>query len=293
VKPAVRGSRRESGLVPVCLVAALAVAGCGPAPVLRDYQYTRPYSGEKRLATNIQFAAGRLDLGQSSAGRLFELDLEYDASRFRPIGDYIEGSVQLGTETIDRRGVRVAGFRFGRRALAQTARIGLAAEPDHDLELLLGATEASLDLGGLRISTLRVTSGASRTALSFAIPNPGSCSSASLTSGAGAVTVAQAGNSGCRDWDVDGGVGKITIDLRGDWPADARMSLNVAVGGVTFVAPEGLGIRLEMNGFLARFDGDGFTRNGRTYTSAGYDQAERRIDLVVHSAIGGVRIEWK
>lgn len=269
-------------------------AGCGPAPLLRDYRYARPYSGEKKLAAHIEFAAGKLDLGRAPAGSLYEMDLEYDAGRFRPVGDYrADGIVHLGTESVGRRGLRIAGLRFGRRALAQTARIGIAAEPDLELELLIGATEASLDLGGLRLSTLSLTTGASRTALSFGSPNPGYCSSASLTSGAGEVSVVNAGNSGCTDWSVDAGVGKITIDLGGAWRADARMALNVAVGGVTFAAPQGLGIRASMNGFLAKFDGPGFTKSGTTYTSAGYDQAERKLELTVNSAIGGVRVEWK
>jgi hypothetical protein len=130
-------------------------------------------------------------------------------------------------------------------------------------------------------------------AVSFSKPNPGTCRSASISSGAGEVTVEQAGNSGCPRWEVHGGVGSMTLDLGGAWPADAQLQLNMAVGGVTLQAPSGLGLRVTMNGFLAGFDAKGFTKSGRTYTSAGYEKAARKLEVQVSSALGGVSVVWQ
>lgn len=83
------------------------------------------------------------------------------------------------------------------------------------------------------------------------------------------------------------------LDLAGAWPADATIALSLAVGGATIEAPRGLGLRIRMSGFLAEFSGSGFSKNGKTYTSAGYDRATRKVDLEVSSALGGVKVEWK
>jgi predicted membrane protein len=94
-------------------------------------------------------------------------------------------------------------------------------------------------------------------------------------------------------WYFDGGVGSVTLDLAGAWPAGARIRLNMALGGVKLLVPQQLGLRVRMGGFLAKFDGSGFSKSGRTYTSAGYERATRRVEVEVSSALGGVRVEWR
>lgn len=268
----------------------LLLAGCGPAPVLQDYSYARGYSGEDRLRAEVEYAAGKLRIAPSTSGSLFEMNLKYDASRFRPIGDYAEdGTVRIGVEN-----ARRGGFRFTRRrSLPQSADIGFAPQAALDLRVKVGAADAELELGGLRLSSLTITTGASRTRLGFDSPNPEACANVSLTTGAGDLRIDNAGNSACDVWRFDGGVGKVTVDLAGAWRGDPRMELNLAVGGVVFEAPAELGLRVQMTGLVAKFDGEGFTKSGDTWTSSGFDQAARKVDLVVHSAVGGVRVERK
>ena len=272
------------------LVFLLFPAACGPAPVLQDYSYARGYSGEERLRADVEYAAGKLHIGPAPSGTLFEMALQYDPTRFRPIGEYQpDGTVRIGAENI-RRG----GFRFGRRrTLPQSAEIGFAPQAALDLRVTMGAADADLALGGLRLEALRLTTGASRTRLSFDDPNPGTCATVDVTTGAGDLRIANAGNSGCAEWRFDGGVGKVTVDLAGAWRGDPRMALNLAVGGVVFEAPLDLGLRVRMNGLMAKFEGDDFVKNGKTWTSNGFDQAARKVELEVHSAIGGVRVERK
>ncbi len=274
--------------------AALLLVAAAPgaaAQTLRDYEYSRPLKGERALSAAVEFGAGKLIVKPGPADRLYGLMLEYDAERFRPIGRYdaAAGSVRLGVESIGGGGIRV-----GRRsALPQTALVELPPAVDLALDLAIGAAEGSVELGGLRLSALEVKNGASRTAVSFAKPNPGRCRSASVSSGAGEMTLSAIGNSGCASWTIDGGVGAVTVDLGGAWPADGRIALNLALGGLTLQVPKGLGLRVTMNGFLADFDGEGFAKSGKTYTSAGYDRAARHVELTVSSAMGGVTVEWR
>ena len=107
------------------------------------------------------------------------------------------------------------------------------------------------------------------------------------------MTVEHLGNSGCRVWRFDGGVGSVTVGLDGAWPEDAVIQLNLALGGVTLQAPRDLGIRVRMNGFLASFDAKGFAKRGKTYTSAGYENASRKVNIEVSSALGGVKVDWR
>jgi len=281
---------RPSRLLAAALLVAV-TASSAAAQTMRDFDYTRGLRGERQLRAVIEFAAGRLIVRPGSPERLYGLTLEYDADRFRPIGSYNPGAaeVRLGVESI-----RGGGLRVDRRsALPQTALIEFPGSVDLSLDVSVGAAEGSLDLGGLRLTELDLKTGASRTSVAFSKPNEGSCRTVSVSSGAGELSVSDAGNSGCRFWRLDGGVGAVTLDLGGAWPADGRFTLNMALGGVTLRVPRSLGIRVTMTGFLAGFEASGFTKSGKTYTSAGYDRAARHVDVEVTSALGGVRVEWR
>jgi hypothetical protein len=157
----------------------------------------------------------------------------------------------------------------------------------------MGAAEGKIELGGLRLSEFDLKTGASRTTVSFGRPTAGNCRSASVTTGAGELEVTNAGNSCCRVWRFEGGVGAITIDLGGAWTADSRMVLNLALGGLTLVAPRDLGLKVTVSGFLAGFNAKGFTKDGKAWTSTNYGKATRRVEVEVNSAIGGVSVEWR
>jgi hypothetical protein len=66
----------------------------------------------------------------------------------------------------------------------------------------------------------------------------------------------------------------------------------MAVGEVTFRLPRNVGVRLTLDRFLSSFDPAGLVRSGNAFESPGYDRAERRLDLDIQTAIGGVRVEW-
>ena len=261
------------------------------AQTIRTYDYVRPLKGERKLTAKVEFAAGTLRLGPATGKQLYQLALRYDAERFEPVGSYDPGAgaVRLGVNGIGKGGIRVDK----KRALPQTADVGLSPAVDLALEVSLGAAEGLLQLGGLRLSELVVESGASRTEIDFAKPNPGACSAARVSAGAGELVISNMGNSGCSEWEVDGGVTKTTLELDGAWPAGARLDLSVAVGGLTLVVPKSLGLQVVLSGFLADFDGPGFAKRGKTYTSAGYERAARKLSVQINSAIGGVKVEWR
>ena len=282
-----RRRSRRSNLAALGLLVATPLA----AQQMRNYDYARPQAGERRLHAVIEFAAGRLDLRPATPGRLYALSLSYDADRFRPIGRYDAeaGQVTLGVEGIGGGGIRVDR----KKALPQDALIELPTGVELTLDASIGAAESTLELGGLRLSALELRTGASRTTINFASRTTGACRTASVTSGAGELTINSASNSGCRSWRLEGGVGAVHLDLGGAWPADARLTLNMALGGVTLAVPRDLGVRVRMSGFLSGFDAKGFDKEGKTHTSSNYAAARRKLDVEVSSAMGGVTVVWK
>ena len=51
-------------------------------------------------------------------------------------------------------------------------------------------------------------------------------------------------------------------------------------------------VRLTLDRFLASFEPAGLVRTGGAFQSPGYDRAERKLDIDVTTAVGGVKVEW-
>ena len=84
----------------------------------------------------------------------------------------------------------------------------------------------------------------------------------------------------------------MTLDFGGTWSSSARVNVRMAMGQLTLRLPRRLGVRVTMDKFLSSFDPAGMVRQGNTFTTPGYDRAERTLDLEVTAAMGGVRVEW-
>ncbi|MYG36894.1 MAG: hypothetical protein F4205_15565 [Gemmatimonadetes bacterium] len=91
---------------------------------------------------------------------------------------------------------------------------------------------------------------------------------------------------------IKAGVGSVTLGLEGDWPEDARVSVEMGVGALEVRIPADLGVRIHRESFLASIDADGFERSGRTYLSRNWEDAGRRIDLEITAALGDIDVVW-
>jgi hypothetical protein len=272
-------------------VLALALgAGSAAAQSMRAFSTFRQLHGETRLRADLHYLAGGLRVAPGRANELYRMDASYDEERYRPISDYnaATGAVELGLEAAGDGGLRV----LSTRQLRQDANVAFSPAVDLDLDVTLGAVDADLELGGLSLSALTVQAGASQAVVRFSQPNRSRCRSAEITTGAAELTIVGLGNSRCDRIDFEGGMGKVTLDFGGTWTSSSRAEIKMAVGELTLRLPRRAGVRLTLDRFLASFDPAGLVRTGNGFQSPGYDRAERKLDIELTSAVGGVRIEW-
>jgi hypothetical protein len=272
------------GMVLVCW------AGTLPAQTMRPFTTYRQLHGETRLGARLEFAAGRLRVVPGRAADLYRMTLAYDADRFVPLSHYSapESAATLGVEAVGGAGLRVVS----RHQLQQNAVVELSPKPDLGLSVSLGAVEADLDLGGLRLAELRLEAGASRTVVRFSQPNPIHCRTADISAGAAEVSILKLGNSRCDQVRVEGGIGRMTLDFGGTWTGSQRAELSLAVTELRLRLPRKAGVRITMDRLLASFDHSGLVRRGNDWVTPGYDQSDRRLDLALTTTIGRVAIDW-
>ena len=276
----------------LALLAAVALGGAPlRAQTMRDFQVSHRRGTEKSLTAHVDFAAGSLVLAAGSPGDLFRMRLGFDADRYTPLARYdaTRGAVSLGARAVGQAGIRV----INQRQLAQRAEVALAPDVPLDLDVTVGAGLGAIELGGLDLSSVAIHAAASRTTISVDRPNRGHCSTLDLDAGASELMTDRLGNARCADIRFEGGVGKVTLDLTGDWRDALRVQARMALGELHLTLPKDAGVEIVLDRTLTTFKPTGFTRQGTTYTSDGFSRAKRTIHIDVSTAVGGIVTEWE
>jgi hypothetical protein len=274
------------------LVWALVSTGLGAAEAqtMRPFSTFRQLHGETRLNARVEYGSGKLRIQPGDPRELYRMSLSYDEDRFLPISDFDSpgGTVHLGLKARGEGGVRVVS----RTQLSQAALVSLSPRVELDLALSLGAVDADLELGGLRLSDIDVRTGASQAIVRFSRPNTMRCRSATFSAGAAEVSIVGLGNSRCEEIVFEGGVGKVLLDFSGVQSSNARVAVKMAVGGITLRLPRVAGVRITMDKFLSSFEPAGLVRKAGAFVSPNYDRADRKLDIELTTAMGGVEVEW-
>jgi hypothetical protein len=260
------------------------------AQSMRPFTTYRQWHGETRLTARLDYAAGSLRVAAGRPNELYRMDASYDSQRFLPVSDYDagRGGLTFGLRPAGGSGIKVVS----QHQLRQSAEVAFSPRADLTLDVALGAVDGDLELGGLRLTDLHLSTGASRTVVRFSQPNGTRCRSASLTAGAAEVSVLGLGNSRCDRITFEGGMGKVLLDFAGAWTSSSQVDVSMALGELTLRLPRDVGVRITLDNFLASFEPEGLRRSGDSYVTAGYETAARHLDIALRTAVGGVKIDW-
>jgi hypothetical protein len=268
-----------TGLTLLALMAPRLVA----AQDWRTTSQSREIAGEQSLRVDIEYAAGQLKLSPAPRGTLYRANLRYDASAFTPRIAYAGDRLRVGIE-----GSNVRGRNL------KAGHLDLRISPDVpvDLDMQFGAAEATIDLGGLRIRSAEIATGASSTTLNVSSPNLDSCRELSIHVGAAKFEALRLGNLNAQRIEVEGGVGEVLLDFTGAWRSNMTGKIEMGLGSLTLRVPTSLGVRITKGGFLASFDSQGLVKRGNTYYSENWDKASRTLSLDVSAALGSINVVW-
>ena len=285
-----RHPRRVSGSAGRLALTALLAATGLEAQATQHVGAARQLFDQTALSATINFAAGEVTLRPAPTGMLYRMSADYDPERYLPVSRYEAAgqAVTLGLTPTGQGGLRVST----REHLSQTATIELSREVPLALALSLGAAEATVELGGLRLKRVRLETAGSRALIRFSQVNPGRCDSLAVSAGAAEVTLESLGNSRCQLVRVEGGAGGVTLDLAGAWSGESRIAVSVAVGQVKLRIPRDLGVELSLEQFLSSFEPRGFVREGKVWRTPGFAQASHRVSLNLSTTVGGVNVAW-
>ena len=270
----------------MALAVLLTLAPAAGAQDLRTVEFARQLRDTLPLAVRVDYSAGRVVVHGTEAPLLYQAQLAYYPQRSDPVYRYDPASRTLHV------GARSGEGRDDRGGATRAAelRLDLARSVPVDLTLEMGAAEADLDLGGMRLRRLAVESGASGTVLHFDAPNQIPMERLELDVGAAAVQARGLANSRAREVRVKVGIGGAELDFGGEWAADMELDVEVALGKATVRVPEDVGVRVETRGALGSFDRDGGVERDGVWYSANWDRATRKLRIRSRMILGQLEL---
>jgi len=272
--------------------AGLSAAGAALHPVaaqsVQDYQAFRAIRSERRLDATIAFSGGDLFVSPAAAGELYRMELRYDPDRVSPVQRY-----DTATATLDF-GVAPAGSISvdARPAVHQLGRFTLATTVPVNVTLDVQASHATIDLGGLMLSSLAVQSTATDATIDFSRPASGRCESASFTLAAGQLEVRHMAQAGCAAIRVNGAAGGVTLAFDGTWQRNPEVTVGLTMGRLGLVVPRGIGVRIRGDRFLSPFQAEGFVPSDGGWETPGFAGATRRLTVTLKTSMVGVDVRW-
>jgi len=272
-------------------VAAL-IALSAPAAEAQDWRTTsimRQATNEQALDVEVGYGAGRLTVEPAEGRMLYQASLRYDARGFRPVAEYSSGRLRLGVDGNDNLHLGDDDDRGDGGHM--NLRLGRGVPLDLDFEF--GAAMAEIELGGLSVRTLEVSTGASETRVEFSEPNPLEISTINFDVGAAQFTARGLANANARTVRLNGGVAEMTLDFSGRWRGDTNLEADFGLGSLTIRVPRDVGVRVHKETFLASFEGPRMSRRGDDdYYSDNWDSARHHLTIGIDGAFGDITIDW-
>lgn len=275
-------------IIAVALAAGLSGSLMGPASAQnwRTMTSARHVWDQEPLKVEIGYGAGELRIGPAEAPFLYQMEIRYDADRVEPEVEFDDddNELALGIRSIRK------GRNFDHRE-GSSATISLTREVPLDLDLEFGAGEANIELGGISLRKLSLSTGASDTDITFSEPNRIIAETVEIQAGAADLTVIGLGNTRAQRVSFEGGVGATILDFSGI-ATNMNASVDMGVGTVKLRLPRAHGIRINRESFLSSFNAPGLQRDGDAYYSANWNGSDRKLVIDISAAFGAIDVEW-
>jgi hypothetical protein len=277
----------RGGAVPILLATALALLPANvSAQSWREITQSRRVSGETALDVHVQYGAGRFEVRPGDDATLYRLHLRYDEDQFTPVTRYTGGSLRIGMEGRDNRVQPRRGETGAELILSLPRRVPT------DLRMEFGAVRARMDLGGVPLRSLHLSTGASESSIRISEPNSLSMERVRMEVGAASFDARDLGNLNASRIEVEAAVGDVTLDFGGSWAQDAAVSVKMGLGALALHFPAEVGVRVEKRGFLASMSAPGLEQRGDAWFSPGYDGAARKVTVDIEAALGSIEVRW-
>ncbi|MCY7380321.1 MAG: cell wall-active antibiotics response protein [Gemmatimonadaceae bacterium] len=258
-------------------------------PLWRTLDVSRQLRDSLPKRVRLQYDAGTLDVRGTSDPLLYAMHLRYDETRAEPLHrfDAAEQLAVLGLRSLGR-GMHVSSGED--RGGSGELKLALPRVVPLDVELELGGTRSTLELGDLSLRSLRLECGATDAQLSFSLPNRVAMRDIQVDVGAADFLALNLANANADQIRVRGGVGVVDLEFGGTWTRDLDVTTRLAVGKLILRIPSDVGVRLDVQRLAAGFDHDGFVKRDDAWYSENWDRAPHKLRVRAETVFGKIDV---
>ena len=213
------------------LATLLALSTPVAAQQMRSLHVSRALADTSPLHVNLQYGVGTLTVKPATTPVLYDARLSYLGGRSAPLATF-----DVASRTLDI-GIRDHHFEGPGSDSGGALHVQLAPGVPLDLSLKFGATEATLNLGGLAVRQLTLKGGATETTLRFDTPNTIPMESLTLKVGAAELHGHGLANARAKQVFVEGAAGEIDLWFDGTWTSDVMLDSKILFGDMRIHVP--------------------------------------------------------
>lgn len=249
---------------------------------------------ERELSVFMDIAFGSIILERGEKDKIAILDYEEeeeDRRRFEVSYDVEGGKGKLRIKLKKTKSI----WRDNEENNYRILTVKLTDALPVSLELELGAGKGDIDLSGIQIRDLKISSGASSVELRCDQPNLITTEMIRIESGVSKFTATNLCNTNFKKLKFSGGVGAYKLDFGGTLRHDADAKVEVGLGSIVVYVPREVATRiLYDDSWFSSFDVDREFRKRKSgvYETA-FDDSEKRLTIEIESGLGSVRVKRK
>jgi hypothetical protein len=167
------------------------------------------------------------------------------------------------------------------------------------LNMDIGAGNSNIDMSGLCLRDVRLSTGASNTSIICTEPNPVMMDNLIIEAGLAKFLGSGFGNANFKSMSFEGGVGSYSLDFNGTaMKKEANVRCEIGFGSLYISLPKRLGAQVRYDaGFLSSHSFEDFKEIGDgKYISGNYYESDGKIYFKIESGLGSVkikRVDWK
>ena len=250
------------------------------------YKKNFQLNADQKYVIKVNIDVGRVWFTKSETANEILIVVRYIDRAYRVDVDYNESRHKIAIDVEKRE-----WFNKNSNETAEV-RVEFPSAIEFELYSKIKAGEVDLELGGLSLVELTLTTWAGEVVLDFAEPNHKSLQHLEINTKIGETSIKKLGNARFVYAEINGGIGEMHVDFGGDYLSNATALIDLDIGETKVFLPETIGVKTRISKLnLSSIDvGTNFKKSGKYYYSQNYDEAEVALDLDISPGLGELKI---
>lgn len=254
-----------------------------------EFRKTYKMRTDRDARLRLDIDAGEIRLSRGQSDDEIHVWMLYTKSEFSHALSHDDRHNELDI-TFDKKG----WFEYDSNRMSARLEIELPKEVQMRISTRIKAGDIDMQLGGLRIIDFALRTWAGEVNIDFDEPNKSEMRLLEINTKIGESSLRNLGNARFVNAEINGGIGELAIDFRGEMLKDASADVDLDIGETVILLPEKSGTKLSVSkfAFLSQVELPfSLEKEGRYYYTKNYRELGKTFQLRVNSGIGELRIE--